>query len=90
MANGPSGPMEITVSKTTVVPLRFTGPTGPCHPLRAVRADSLVLNVSDLYDLLEECLPWLRYCEGGVGAHTVTETIGKVKFVLKLAGREYE
>jgi hypothetical protein len=40
---------------------------------------------SNLLDLLIECVPFLMFVRGGISG--VEETLGRVKFVLELAGR---
>jgi hypothetical protein len=44
----------------------------------------ITIKEKSLLDLLEECLPYLSFAVGGID---VDETLGKVRFVLKQAGR---
>lgn len=45
---------------------------------------AIAITESNLLDLLAECLPFLRFAQGGID---VDETLGKVEFVLYLTGR---
>ena len=45
----------------------------------------ITIKEKQLVDLLEECVPYLQFAVGGID---VDETLGKVIFVLKQAGRE--
>lgn len=53
------------------------------HMVKPV-STSMTVTQDMLLDLLEECLPPLEFASGGTNCD---ETLGKVKFVLKLAGR---
>jgi hypothetical protein len=44
----------------------------------------MVINEKQLLDLLEQCVPYLKFCVGGTD---VEETLGAVAFVLQAAGR---
>ena len=48
---------------------------------------AITINENHLLDVLEECLPYLRFCRGGCN---VEEILGKVELILRMAGREIE